>query len=397
MTTALISSPAGVLAVLAGIAALFFWLEKRTGWRLFHFFPPLLFIYLLPVLLSNTGVIPSKSPVYDFLGSDLLPFFLAVMLLEVNLLATVRVMGKGLFVMLLGTLGVVIGAPLAFAVVKSGLGPDAWKAFGALAGSWIGGTGNMLAVAQMVGLDDHSVQYGYAVIADNAVYLIWLPIMLSSKNFADRFHRFTGVSPDRLERMEAAAQELTADKGPVAMRHLLYLAFLGFAVTAIATRVAGVIPPLPLGAEQPLFTAGTYKILLVTILGISLSFTPASRIPGSHVLSMAIVYLFVARMGAKADLSGVTGAVGWFLLGAYLWIAVHGLFLVVAARVFRVDVHTAAIASAANIGGAASAPIVAAYHRPSLVPVSILMAMVGYAVGNPAAFAAALLCRWVSG
>jgi len=397
MTTALISSPAGVLAVLAGIASLFFALEKRTGWRLFHFFPPLLFIYLIPVLLSNTGVIPSKSPVYDFLGSNLLPFFLTVMLLEVNLLATVRVMGKGLFVMLLGTLGVVVGAPVAFALVKAGLGPEAWKGFGALAGSWIGGTGNMLAVAQMVDLDDHSIQYGYAVIADNAVYLVWLPIMLSSRNFADRFHRFTRVAPDRLARMEAAAEELTGDKGAVAMRHLLYLAFLGFTVTAVATRVADIIPPLPLGAEQPLFTAGTYRILLVTILGIALSFTKASRIPGSHALSMALVYLFVARMGAKADLSGVTGAVAWFLAGAYVWIVVHGLFLVVAARVFRVDVHTAAIASAANIGGAASAPIVAAYHRPALVPVSVLMAMVGYAIGNPAAFLAALLCRWVGG
>jgi len=395
MPSPLISSPAGILAVLAGIASLFFWLERRTGWKLFHFFPPLLFIYLLPVALSNSGVIPTKSPLYDFMGDAMLPFFLTVMLLEVDLLATVRVMGKGVFVMLLGTLGVVVGAPIAFAIVKSGLDPDAWKGFGALAGSWIGGTGNMFAVAQMVGLDDHSIQYSYAVIADNAVYLVWLPIMLSSRNFADRFHRFTGVSADRLARMEAAARDLTADKGPLAMRHLLYLAFLGFAVTAAATALSKGIPPLPLGSENPLFTAGTYRILLVTAGGIALSFTRASRIPGSHALAMAVAYLFVARMGARADLSQVTGAVAYFLIGAYVWIFVHGLFLVGAARLFRVDVHTAAIASAANIGGAASAPIVAAYHRPALVPVSVLMAMVGYAVGNPAGFLAALLCRWL--
>ncbi|GJM45480.1 MAG: hypothetical protein DHS20C21_23220 [Gemmatimonadota bacterium] len=391
----LISSPAGVLAVLAGIASTFFWLERKTGWKLFHFFPPLLFIYLLPVAFSNTGVIPTQSPVYDFMGSNLLPFFLTIMLLEVNLLATVRVMGKGLFVMLLGTLGVVVGAPIAFFIVKSGLDPGAWKGFGALAGSWIGGTGNMLSVAQMVELDDDSIQYGYAVIADNAVYLIWLPIMLGSKAFADRFHRFTRVSPDRLDLMEKAAKELTAEKGPMAMRHLLYLIFIGFVVTAAATRLADWIPALPLGAEQPLFTSSTYRVLLVTAMGIALSFTRASRIPGSHALAMALVYLFVARMGARADLSSVTGSVLWFLLGAYIWIFIHGIFLVFAARLFRVDVHTAAIASAANIGGAASAPIVAAYHRPALVPVSILMAMVGYAIGNPAAFLAALLCRWV--
>jgi uncharacterized membrane protein len=112
---------------------------------------------------------------------------------------------------------------------------------------------------------------------------------------------------------------------------------------------------------------------------------------------MACVYLFVARMGAKADLSGIGVEVLWFLLGAYLWIALHGAVILLGARLFRVDVHTAAISSAANIGGAASAPIVAAYHKPALVPVSILMALIGYAVGNPAAFLAALLCRWVGG
>ena len=114
-------------------------------------------------------------------------------------------------------------------------------------------------------------------------------------------------------------------------------------------------------------------------------------------MSMAIVYLFVARMGAKADLSGIGIEVLWFLLGAYVWIFIHGSIILLGARLFRVDVHTAAIASAANIGGAASAPIVAAYHKPALVPVSILMALIGYAIGNPAAFLAALLCRWISG
>jgi uncharacterized membrane protein len=395
MDAALISSPAGVLAVLAGICSLFFWLEKRTAWKLFHFVPPLLFIYLTPVLLSNGGVIPKSSPAYDFLGSTILPFFLTVMLLEVNLLATVRAMGRGVFVMLLGTLGVVVGAPIGFALVKHGLDPGAWQGFGALAGSWIGGTGNMLAVAQMVELDDHSVQYGYAVIADNAVYLIWLPVLLGSKAFAERFHRFTRVPAGRMAELEEMARRVTQDKGRPEMRHLLYLIFLGFAVTAAAAAIAPLVPELP--ADQPLFTEGTYRILLVTTMAIALSFTPASRIPGAHPLAMALIYLFVARMGARADLSQVDGSVLWFVLGAYVWILVHGIFLVGAARLFRVDVHTAAIASAANIGGAASAPIVAAYHRPSLVPVSILMAMVGYAVGNPAGFLAAMLCRIVAG
>jgi len=396
MDSALISSPAGILAILAAVASLFFYIEKKTGSKLFDYLPPLIFIYTIPVLLSNTGIIPSKAPVYDFMGTNLLPMFLVIMLLDVDIMATVRVMGKGIFVMLLGTLGVVIGAPIAFFIVKSGLGPEAWKGFGTLAGSWIGGTGNMLAVSQMVGLDDHSVNYGYAVVADNAVYLIWLPIMLASKNLAGWFGKFTKVPEDRLEQMEKFAGEITTDKGNIEMRHFLYLAMIGFGVTAFSAWISGYIPTINTAEGVTIVSASTYKILFVTILGVVLSFTKASKIPGSHAFSMALVYLFVARMGAKADLSNLSVAVFWFLLGAYIWIFIHGTFLVVAARIFKVDVHTAAIASAANIGGAASAPIVAAHHNQTLVPVSILMAMIGYAIGNPMAYIAALLCYWVS-
>lgn len=395
MTETLISTPAGIIAVLGIVASFFFYLEKKTQWNGFNYFPPLIFIYVIPVFLSNFGLIPTKAPVYDFMGSNLLPVFLTIMLLKVDIKATVRIMGKGIFVMLFGTLGVVVGAPIALWIVKSGLGPDAWKGFGALAGSWIGGTGNMLAVANAFDLDESSLNFGYAVIADNAVYLIWLPIMLGSKNFAARFQKFTKVSDERIKQMEDAVKDLTTDKGSTEMRHFLYMIMLGFGVTAISTWLAGYIPELTADDGSTIFSTNTYKILSVSILGVALSFTNASKIPGSHAFAMALVYLFVARMGAKADLSNLDMSVFWFLLGAYIWIFIHGLFLVGAARLFKVDVHTAAISSAANIGGAASAPIVAAFHKPSLVPVSILMALLGYAIGNPAAILAATLCKWV--
>ncbi|MCP4524817.1 MAG: DUF819 family protein, partial [Aestuariibacter sp.] len=178
-------------------------------------------------------------------------------------------------------------------LVSHGLGPDAWKAFGALAGSWIGGTGNMLAVGQMVELNESSLEFGYAVIADNAVYLIWLPIMLGSKNLAGWFHKFTKVSATRLERMEKAAKEHTVDKGKVEMRHFLYLILFGMAVTALSAWLAGLLEPIKTADGQTIVSTGTYKILLVTVLGVLLSFTKASKIPSSHAFSMALVYLFV--------------------------------------------------------------------------------------------------------
>ncbi len=411
MNDAFITSPAGVLAVLAAVTSLFFFLEKKTRWKLFHYFPPLVFIYIIPVLLSNMQfilpvkllnkpIIPTDATVYDFMKNNMLPFFLVIMLLKVDFLKTVRIMGKGVFVMLAGTAGVVIGAPVAFLLVKHGLddlGGTAWKVFGTLAGSWIGGTGNMAATGVALELDEKSLAYGYPIIADNAVYLVWLPILLTSKNFADRFNRFTGISAQRVQSFQNAASTLEKSKEPIEMHHVLYLAFLGFSVTAGASWLAAFLPELPSGeGVKPFITVNTYKILIVTLSGILLSFTKAGSIPGSHAFSLALVYLFVARMGAKADLSKLNSSIIWFLAGAYIWIFFHGFFLVIAARIFKVDVHTAAIASAANIGGAASAPIVAAHHNAALVPVSILMALLGYAVGTPAAILAGFLCKWIS-
>jgi uncharacterized membrane protein len=307
-------------------------------------------------------------------------------MLDVDLGATIRVMGKGVLVMLVGTLGVVVGAPIAFLAVKSWLGPESWKAFGVLAGSWIGGTGNMNAVAE--GLDVSGTEFGLAAIADNAVYLVWLPLLLQCKSLAGWFHRFTGVSDDRLDKLKKAADELVVEKGKPEMRHILYLIAFGFGVTWIAGLLAELIPAVP-----PILTASTYRILIVTTFGLALSFTKARLIPGSHELAMALVYLFVARMGAKAVVAGLAEQVLPFVAGAFLWIFIHGAAVLLAARFFRIDIHTAAIASAANIGGAASAPVVAAYHDERLVPVSILMALVGYAIGTQAAFLTAWLCQ----
>ncbi|HVS14133.1 MAG TPA: DUF819 family protein [Thermoanaerobaculia bacterium] len=385
----MITSTAGVLTALAGIAAFFFWLERRTGWRLFQFVVPLIWIYATPMVLRNVGVLPAESPAYDVMRSFALPMFITLLLLSVDVGAAVRIMGRGILVMLLGTVGIVVGAPIGYFVVHRWLDPEAWKGFGALAGSWIGGTGNMAAVAGA--LETPPDMFGLAVLADTVIYVGWLPLLLGSKAFAERFNRWTGVEASRLERMEEAATSEAAVAERPEMRHYLYLFSIAFGVTWAANWLAPRIPEL----GQVLSTS-TWNILLVTTFGIALSFTAAKRIPGSHDLAMAIVYVFVARMGATASLEGL-GQAPAFLLGATIWILVHGAFCLAGAWLFKVDVHSAAIASAANVGGAASAPVVAAYHRESLVPVSILMALMGYALGNYLALVAARLCLWVGG
>lgn len=384
----MIESPGAVFASLCGIAAFFFWVERATGWKLFRYIVPLIWIYATPVVLRNVGVLPEASATYDLLRDYALPMIITLLLLSVDVGKAVRVMGKGVLVMLLGTAGVVLGAPVGYMAVKHWLAPDAWKGFGALAGSWIGGTGNLAAAAAM--LETPPEQFGLAVLADTVIYVGWLPLLLLSKNLAGPFNRWTRVEKGRVERMERVLAEEAVEERPASFRDYIYLLALASAVTWLAGWLGGRLPEI-----EPMVSTSTWTILIVTTVGILLSFTPARRIPASHELAMGLLYVFVARMGAVASLSGLAQAPA-FLLGTAIWITVHGLFCLAGAWLFRVDVHSAAIASAANIGGAASAPVVAAYHRESLVPASILMALLGYAMGNYLGWLTGQLCRLVA-
>lgn len=393
----LISSPLGVLAVLIFVAAFFFLLEQTTRAKLFQYIPPLLFIYATPVFLNNFGVIPSDSIVYSGLSAFALPAFIVLMLIKVNVPAVVRVMGKGVLVMLMGTAGVMVGGVVAYFIVHGSLSEDAWAGYGALAGSWIGGTANMAATAEMLGTSEE--QFGLAVIADNVVYIVWLPLLLMSRDFADRFNRWARVPDDRIQSMDAAADLHVEEDHPPTMPQYLFIGAVAIGVTWVATAVApGIAAALAsLGSGfETAFSTTTVRILLVTTIALLLSATPVSRLPNTTALGTALIYIFVAGMGARASVSGLAEA-PMFVLGAFIWITIHGLFCLAGAWLFRVDVHSVAIASAANIGAAASAPIVAAHHRPNLVPASILMALLGYALGNYLAPLTGHLARMAAG
>ena len=385
-TQVLISSPIGVLAVLCIVAAFFFLLAQVTQAKLFNYVPPLLFIYATPVFLSNLTVaghvvVSNKSIIYSGLSQFVLPVFIVLMLIKVNVPAVVKVMGKGVLVMLMGTAGVVVGGVVSYVIVHGWLPEDSWKGFGALAGSWIGGTANMLATKEMLGASE--AQLGLAVVADNVIYIVWLPLLLMSRDF-DKFNKWARVPADRLEAMDAAAEMHVEDDHAPTMQQYLYLAAVVFGVAAIGHGLAPVIATW-IAETTPgiaaIFSETTTRILLVTTIALLLSTTKVSELPNSTAIGTALVYIFVAGMGARAEVSGLADAPA-FVLGAFIWIFIHGLFMLAGAWIFRVDVHSVAIASAANIGAAASAPIVAAHHRPSLVPASILLALLGYALGN---------------
>ncbi len=325
-SVALVSSPIGVLAVLAFVAAFFFAIEQTTQAKLFQYLPPLLFIYATPVFLNNFDVIPSASPVYSGLSAYLLPAFIVLMLIKVNVPAVVRVMGKGVLVMLMGTAGVMVGAVVAYMLVHSWLSADAWKGYGALAGSWIGGTANMAATAEMLGTSEE--QFGLAVIADNVVYVVWLPLLLLSRDFADRFNKWARVPAERLTAMDAAAELHAEDDQAPTMPQYLFLIAIVIGITWIGTSLAPIIAEAMASGMPSLsavFGESTVRILLVTTLALLLSTTPVSKLPNSTAMGTAMIYIFVAGMGARASVAGLAEA-PMFVAGAFIWIAIHGLF-----------------------------------------------------------------------
>ena len=373
----------GVMAVITMIPVFFLWLEKRTRWKFFDLLPAIFWIFLTPILLSNLNVIPKSSPIYSTFRAFAVPMFIVLMLLDINIRQTMKVAWRGAAVMTLGSVGIVIGCVVAFFFFKGALPADSWSGFGALAGSWIGGTGNLAAVAES--LDTPEAMVGIVVIVDNFVYVAYFPLILTCKRWADSFNRFTRVSQADIDHITQAAAEVEKKTHEVHFKDLVTL--VGFAFTAIlaADTIAGFLPEL-----RPVLTVRTWAILLGTTIGIALSGTKLKNVPGTDPLAMTLVYIYMTMIGAQADLSQLGGA-QWFLVAGFLAIAIHLLFIVLGARLFRMDVSMAAVSSVSAVGGAASAPVAAGYHREELVPISIMLALIGYALGNYLGVATAYL------
>ena len=386
-----------VLLVLVGVPAFYFLLEHRTGWKIWSFLPPLLWIYATPLLLRVAGILPSESPIYGGLRAYLLPVFITLLVMTIDLRQVFATLGRALPVLLVSTMCVIAGAPLGYLAVSAWLTPESWTGYGALAGSWIGGTANMAAMERALGTPPE--QMGLAILADNVVFLLWLPLLVVSARYAEPFNRWVNARPLAID---APAEAETNEEAPNAVRakrylevppmlDLLLMLAAALANVAVCAWIAARLPELP-----PFITGSTWLVLLVTTGAVLLSFTPLRRSHQAEVHGTSILYIFVANMGASASLAGFAEAPA-FVAGAFVWLFVSASLMVLAARLMRTDLRLMAIAAIANIGGAASAPVVAAAHHRALVPLAILMAMLCYVIGNYGAILAGHLVRIVAG
>ncbi len=401
----LLSDPMTVFAVCALICAGVFWTSsQKWSERFFRIVPSIIFIYYLPTIASNVGLIPSSSPVYDWMRDYLLTFSLFVLMVTTDVPAILKIGPKALAMMLAGTLGVVVGGPVALLIFNPWLPEDAWKGMAALAGSWIGGGGNFAALKESVDAPDGII--GPIIVVDTAVGYTWMGVLLFLAGYQRRIDRWNRADSSVIEELDRRLRKFRESRlRPIGLSQASSIIALGFAGAVLCRQLSLHWHPLVdpvlrqhLPALASIFSEFTWTVIFISTLGIALSFTRLRRIEdsGASSIGYAALYLFLTSIGAKADLAALAAAPTLALAGA-VWILIHVAVLFAAARWLRAPLFLTAVGSQANIGGAASAPVVAAAYYRALAPVGLLMGVLGYVVGTYAGLACAFLLNLASG
>lgn len=384
----MIKHPLAITAVLLSIemGVLYLASHARTkGW--FAFIPSIFWIYFLPMLASTFGLIDSQSPLYGKATATLLPMSLFILLVTVDIRAILRLGKQALIMFFAGGLGVGIGVCAAFVIFKPWIGGQFWSGFGALAGSWTGGSANMIAVKEALGTPD--AVFLPMVIVDTIVPYMWMGLLVIAAAHQQRYDRFNrsdrGILDDISRRMDH--QALTARRPHIfSTIGILCLAAAGGLLAKALSQFFPVV--------KDVVSTYAWTIILASSLGIILSLTPAKKIEAysSNRIGYFILYFVLTTIGAKASINNI-GNAAILVAAGFLIVAIHAAVLLVTARLIRAPLFLAAVASQANVGGVASAPMVAEIYQKGFASVGLLLAILGNIIGTYAGIAVGQLCR----
>ncbi|MFB2637207.1 DUF819 domain-containing protein [Shewanella bicestrii] len=398
-STALVTNDAVALGILATILGFVFYTSSSSHqfWQKFYrFIPALLLCYFLPSLLNTFGVIDGgTSQLYYVASRYLLPACLVLLILSVDLKAILGLGPKAVIMFLTGTIGIVIGGPIALLVVSfiepSLIGvdsPDAvWRGMTTLAGSWIGGGANQAAMKEIyeVGGNIFSVMVTVDVIVAN----IWMAVLLFMASKAKEIDAKTGADTTAIETLKNKVEQYHAENARIpSLRDLMLIVAVGFGITGVAHIAADFLGPYfeanyPWTEDYSLTSKFFWLVVIVTTIGLAMSFSPMRHLEaaGASKVASAFLYILVATIGLHMDVSKVLDTPLYFLVGI-IWMIVHAGFMLLIAKLIKAPLFYMAVGSQANVGGAASAPVVAAAFHPALAPVGVLLAVFGYALGT---------------
>lgn len=405
----------GLLAIALGF--IFYTSNIKTGfWKKFYsIIPAVLMCYLLPAILTSSGLISDNTSNLYFMASRyLLPAALVLMTLSIDLKAIANLGSKALIMFLTGTTGIIIGGPIAILLVSifspetvGGNDFDAtWRGLSTIAGSWIGGGANQAAMLEIFQYNPE--KYGGMVLIDIVVANVWMAIVLLGVGKTERIDKWLKADTSSIETLKQKVTEFTNKITRVpSLNDYMIMLCLAFGAVGVAHFFGdGISEYLTLNfvsvsdKKSFLFFLGSsffWMVVLATIIGISLSFTKAKNYEGAGAskIGSIFIYILVATIGMKMDLGKVLENPGLIAIG-FIWITIHAGLMILVAKLIRAPYFFLAVGSQANVGGAASAPVVAAEFHPSLTSVGVLLAVLGYVVGTGGALFCAYLMEVAS-
>ena len=410
-SSALITNDIVLLGLIAGTLGLIFWASSGpTPWlkRIFAVVPALLLCYFIPAIYNTTGLIDGHATkLYNPVARDvLLPAGLVLLTLSIDLPSIVKLGPKLLVVFCAGTLGVMLGAPVAFLAMSvihpETVAGDTWAGMSALAGSWIGGGANMVAMREVWGVD--ATTFGQFAVVDVAVASLWMAVLLFLSGRAEAMDARRKVDTRALDEMkERVAAWQAANARIPSLTDLMVIVAVAFGGVGLAHAIAAPLAAwfgatFDWASRFSLDSAFVWVVVISTSIGLGLSFTRARRLEsaGASKLGSVMLYFLIACIGMQMDLLALLDRPWLFLLGV-IWMATHVLVLWAVARLVKAPLFYFAIGSQGNIGAAASAPVVAGAFHPSLAPVGVLLGTVGYASGTYLAYVVGLVLKGLAG
>ena len=417
-----IKNDAVVLGLLLLLLAIIFKTEGSSipfFRKFYRIVPALLLCYFLPAFLNTFGIVSAdESNLYFVASRYLLPASLVLLCLNIDMQGIKRLGPKALIMFFTATIGIVIGGPIALWIVSK-VSPDIlndeiWRGLATVAGSWIGGGANQTAMKEVYGASDQL--FSAMIVVDVFVANVFMSVLLFGTGYNKRLNKFFKADDSAIENLKNKMESFQKKMAKIAtFKDLMMLTALAFVAVGMAHFLSNIISPAVSNwLESIKETSPTAAVLMTsfgsgffwlvvfsTIFGISLSFTKAREFEGigASKIGTLFLYLLVATIGMKMDIFELINNWGIFkflISIGLIWIAIHALFLFVVAKIIKAPFFYVAVGSQANVGGAASAPVVAAAFSPSLAPVGVLLAVLGYAVGTFGAIACAVMMQYLS-
>lgn len=411
--TALVTNDAVALGLLSVMLGLVFLTSgsSHPGWqRFYRYVPALLLCYFLPSLLNTFGIVDGEASRLYFVASRyLLPATLCLLTLSIDLKGIARLGPKALIMFFTATTGIVLGGPIALWIFSwlrpEALGMDAgqvWRGMTTVAGSWIGGGANQAAMKEIFEVEGE--MFSVMVTVDVIVANIWMAVLLYMAARSEEIDARLGADNSAIHALRKKVEEFQAKHARIpTLRDLMLIIMVGFGVTGLAHLVADLVAPAIERAAPGLsrfsLTSGFFWIVVVaTTAGLGLSFTRVRKLEGAGAsrVGSAFLYILVATIGLHMDIGAIAENFELFLIG-FIWMAFHAGLLLLVGRLIKAPTFFLAVGSQANVGGAASAPVVASAFHPALAPVGVLLAVLGYALGTYAAWVCGQLMRIASG